>query len=121
MTLFQEQILELGQLVTRGTLQAELFRFIMYAQPYANVVQHGRNNCCLNNIKIGHAYKFSHQEGCSAHNRGHELATGGGSSFYGTGKRGTIAQLLHHRDGKGACTSNVTNGGAGYGAHQAGG
>ena len=121
MTLFEEQILELGQLVTRSTLQAKLFRFIMYAQPYADVVQHRRNNCCFNYVKIRHAYKFSHQEGCCTHYRGHQLAAGGSSGFYSACESGTIAQLFHHGDRKGAGTGYVTNGGAGYGAHQAGG
>ena len=121
MAFFQEQLFELRQLVTRSALQAELFSFVVNAQPYADVVQHCRDNGSLNNIKVRNAYKLCHQEGSSAHNRRHQLTAGRSSSLNSTRKCRTITELFHHRDGESAGAGNVTNGAAGNSTHEAGG
>ena len=121
MTFFQEKILKLRQLVTRSTLQAKLFSFVVNAQPYADVVQHSRNNGSFNNLKVRHAHKFSHQKGCSTHNRRHQLTACRSSSFNSACKSRTVTQLFHHRNGKGTSAGDVTNGAAGYCTHEAGG
>ena len=93
----------------------------MNAQPYADVVQHRRNNGSLNNIEIRNTNELCHQEGSRTHNRRHELTAGRSSSFNCASKSRTIAKFFHHRNGESAGAGNVTNGAAGNSTHKAGG
>ena len=121
MTFFPQQFAKLRQFFPRRTFQAILFGFKVNADPDTGVIQHRRNDGCLNYINIRNAYKFRHQESCRAHNRRHQLAAGGSRCFYRAGKSGTVAQLFHHGDGKGTGTCYVGNRRSGYRTHQAGG
>ena len=118
MASFLEDNPGLWQLVTRNALQIGTLGLQMYSQPYAGKVQDGRDNGCLYNLNIWHAYELSHKEGCGTHYRWHQLAASGGGCLNGTSKLLLIAQLLHHWNGKGTSTGNIGYGGTGYSTHK---
>ena len=87
----------------------------------AGEVEDGGQDSLQCHLSIGNSHVLSHQEGSSAHDGGHDLTAGGGSSLNGAGKLRLIARLLHHGDGDGAGGHSVAHGGAGHHAAQSGG
>ena len=84
-------------------------------------VHNGGDHGGLADGHVGDAQHFGHQEGDGAHDGGHDLAAGRGSSFDSASFLGGIADLLHHGDGHNAGAGHVGGGGAGDHAHQTGG
>ena len=87
----------------------------------AGEVQHRRQDGPHGDGAVGLAGELCHQEGCGAHDGGHDLAAGGGSRLHGAGELRLVARLLHHGDGDGAGGDGVAHGGAGHHAAQGGG
>ena len=109
----REQDLPLGELFAGQALEAELLGLEVHAEEDAEEVQECGQDCTHDDISIGNADHFRHQERRSAHDRGHDLAAGGGCSLDRAGKLRGITSLLHHRDGDGTGGNGVTDGGTG--------
>ena len=107
MPFFFQDLAPWRELASRCALQVILFRFEMNAKEHTNEVENSRNDGSLDDFHIGDTDEFRHQESCCAHDRRHQLATGGSGCFYGTGEIFVIAQFLHHRDGEGAGAYDV--------------
>ena len=118
MASFLENHPSLWQLISRNTLQIGALGLQMYAQPYTGKIQNSRDNSRFNYFNIWHTYKLCHQESCCTHNWRHKLTTCGGGCLYGTSKFFAIAQLFHHRNGKGTSTRYIGYRGAGNSTHK---
>ena len=85
----------------------------MHAEEDTEEVQECGQDRTHDDISIGNADHFRHQERRSAHDRGHDLTAGGRRSLDRAGKLRGITGLLHHRDGDGTGGNGVTDGGTG--------
>ncbi len=81
-------------------------------------IEEGRDDGGNDDIGIRNPGHFRHQKGCGAHDRGHDLSTGRGGSFYCCGKFGTIAHLFHHRNSEAAGAYSIGYRAAGDGPLQ---
>ena len=117
----REQELPLGELFAGQALEAELLGLEVHAEEDAEEVQECGQDRTHDDLCIGNADHFRHQERRSAHDRGHDLTAGGRCSLDRAGKLRGITGLLHHRDGDGTGGHGVTDGGTGDHAAQSGG
>ena len=58
--------------------------------------QHGSDN----DVDIGNARDFRHNEGTGPHHRRHKHAPGGGSGLHRPGKSTLVSKLFHERNGE---------------------
>ncbi|CAN4042350.1 site-specific DNA-methyltransferase (adenine-specific), partial [Dysosmobacter welbionis] len=116
-----QQLAHAGQLLSGNALQAQLLGLQMDGDVDAGEVQHRRQDGPHGDGAVGLAGELCHQEGCGAHDGGHDLAAGGGSRLHGAGELRLVARLLHHGDGDGAGGDGVAHGGAGHHSAQGGG
>lgn len=113
-----QQVDPSGKFVEGDALQATCLCFQMHGAEDAAEVQKRGDDGDSGNLNVGDAHVFSHKEGSSAHDGRHDLATRGGCSFNRTCEFGTVASLLHHRDGHRTSGNGIANRRAGNHAAQ---
>ena len=84
-------------------------------------IQHRGEDRPKGDLTVGDAHVLGHKERRRAHDRRHDLASGGGRRLHGAGEFRPVARFLHHRDRDRAGGDGVAHAGAGYHAAQSGG
>ena len=64
------------------------------------VIQQSRYGCPGDDVRVGHADHFRHDEGRSAHDGRQQLPANGSRGFYCAGKLFRVAGFFHQRDGE---------------------
>ena len=108
----------LRDLILRHQLDVTDLALGKYGDAGAEEVQYGGNDGALNDGRIRFVRERDHQEGAGAHNGRQDLSAGRSHRFYAGSEFRLVAAGLHERDGEGAGTDDVGDGGTVDAAHQ---
>ena len=104
---FGHNIAGFWKLVLRQACQSVLAGPEMYLDDNAQVIEQGRNRCPGNDVGVGYADHFCHDEGCGAHNWRQQLSAYGSGGFNSAGEFLGIAGFFHQGNGEGAGSNHV--------------
>ena len=101
MTVLLHDIADLRKLILRRAFHSHLFSPHLDLEQDPHVIDDCGNDGADQKLGILDAQRLRHNEGCGAHNRGHELSAHGAGGDDGARELLVIAGFSHQRDGKG--------------------